>query len=99
MSADPAALPKRFKLPMPDDAMAPDTPRGLVLHFSTEAAPVIGHGVLVQDAAGGRHVRRYAQGLGDAWRAEARNSAYMTLHSDAGVQLLAVVTGRDSGEV
>ena len=84
---------------MPDDALAPDTPRGLVLHFSTEAAPVIGHGVLVQDAAGGRHVRRYAQGLGGAWRAEARNTAYMTLHSGDGVQLLAVVTGRDSGEV
>lgn len=92
-------FPVRFKLAVPDDALAPDTPRGVVLHFSTEADPVIGHGVLVQDAAGGRHVRRYAQGLGGAWRAEARNTAYMTLHSSDGVKLLAVVTGRDSGVV
>jgi len=99
LSVPASDLPKRFRAAMPDDALAPDTPRGLVLHFSTEAYPVIGHGVLVQDAAGGRHVRRYAQGLGGAWRAEARNTAYMTLHSGDGVQLLAVVTGRDSGEV
>ena len=99
LSVPASDLPKRFRAPMPDDALAPDTPRGLVLYFSTEVAPVIGNGVLVQDAAGGRHVRRYAQGLGDAWRAEARNTAYMTLHSGDGVQLLAVVTGRDSGAV
>lgn len=99
VSVPASDLPKRFRAAMPDDALSPDTPRGLVLHFSTEAEPVIGHGVLVQDAAGGRHVRRYAQGLGGAWRAEARNTAYMTLHSGDGVQLLAVVTGRDSGAV
>lgn len=99
LSVPASDLPKRFRAAMPDDALAPDTPRGLVLHFSTEAGPVIGHGVLVQDAAGGRHVRRYAQGLGGAWRAEARNTAYMTLHSGDGVQLLAVATGRDSGAV
>lgn len=99
VSVPTSDLPKRFRAAMPDDALAPDTPRGLVLHFNTDAEPVIGHGVLVQDAAGGRHVRRYAQGLGGAWRAEARNTAYMTLHSGDGVQLLAVVTGKDSGAV
>lgn len=99
LSVPATDLPKRFRAAMPDDALAPDTPRGVVLQFSTELSPTIGHGVLVQDAAGGRHVRRYAQGLGDAWRAEARNTAYMTLHSGDGVQLLAVVTGRDSGVV
>ena len=99
LSAVIADLPKRFRFAMPDDAMAPDTPRGTVLVFSLDAPPTIGHGVLVQDATGQRHVRRYAQGLGGQWKAEARNKAYLTLDSADGVQLLAVVVGRETGEI
>ena len=99
MSADPAALPKRFRLPMPDDAMAPDTPRGTVLVFATDTVPAFGHGVLVQDQAGQRHVRRYAQGPAGRWKAEARNTAYLTLDSADGLQVLAVVVARQTSEI
>lgn len=94
-----ATLPPRFRLAVPDDALAPGTPRGTVLIFSTSAQPAFGHGVLVQDAGGSRYVRRYAQGPGGRWVAEARNSAYLTLDSAAGLQVLAVVVGRETGEV
>lgn len=111
LSSDPACLPgpagpatagilpPRFRLAVPDDAMAPTTPRGTVLIFSTTTPPSIGGGVLVQDAEGRRHVRRYAQGIGGGWVAEARSGAYRPLNSGAGLQLLAVVVGRESGEV
>ena len=93
------SLPPRFRLAMPDDAMAPKTPRGTVLIFSTAAPPSIGAGVLAQDAEGRRHVRRYAQGIGGGWVAEARSGAYRPLHSGTGLQLLAVMVGRETGEV
>lgn len=91
--------PPRFRLAVPDDAMAPDTPWGTVLIFSTTAPPSIGSGVLVQDAEGRRHLRRYVQGMAGQWVAEARSSAYRPLHSGMGLQLLAVVVARESGEV
>lgn len=94
-----APLPHRFRLAVPDDALAPDTPRGTVLIFSTTAPPAFGHGVLVQDSTGQRHVRRYSQGPAGRWLAEARNSAYLTLDSFDGLQVLAVVVARETGEV
>jgi len=94
-----SSLPARFRLAMPDDALAPHTRRGTVLIFSTTVAPIFGHGVLVVDGAGQRHVRRYAQGPAGRWIAEARNNAYLSLDSADGVQVLAVVVGRETGEV
>jgi len=99
LSAVIADLPIRFRLPMPDDAMAPDTPRGTVLVFDRQQTPAFGHGVLVQDAAGLRHVRRYAQGPAGRWKAEARNSAYLSLDSADGLQVLAVVVARETREI
>ena len=92
-------LPPRFRLSMPDDALAPGTPRGTTLIFSTSAAPVFGHGVLVEAADGARHVRRYAQAPHGQWIAEARNSAYVSIASETGAKVLAVVIGRETGEV
>jgi len=92
-------LPPRFRLAVPDDAMAPDTPRGTVLIFESGRHPSFGAGVLVQDRGGKRHIRRYAQGAGDSWRAEARNNAYLTLHSDEGLQVLAVVTAIETSQI
>lgn len=99
LSATLADLPGRFRLAMPDDAMAPDTPRGTILFFEREKLPAFGAGVLVQDATGGRHVRRYAQGPAGSWKAEARNTAYLTLHSTDGLQLLAVVTAVETSQI
>lgn len=94
-----ADLPARFRLAMPDDAMAPDTPRGTVLIFDRQRLPAFGAGVLVQDSTGARHVRRYAQAQAGAWRAEARNSAYLTLHSTDGAEVLAVVTAVETSHI
>jgi hypothetical protein len=94
-----AALPPRFRLAVPDDALAPTTPRGTVLIFEPGAAPVFGHGVLVEDAAGHRYIRKYTQGLGGGWRASANNPAYLTLDSASGARVLAVVIARETGEV
>lgn len=92
-------LPPRFRMAAPDDAMAPLTPKGTVLIFSTDAEPAFGHGVLVEDATGMRYLRRYAQGPGGRWIAEARNSAYLALDSASGLRVLAVVIGRETGEI
>lgn len=99
VSAPASDLPKRFSLPMPDDALAPSTPRGTLLLFETAAAPVFGHGVLVEDNAGQRYVRKYAQGPGGRWLAVANNAAYLSLDSADGVRVLAAVTWRATGEV
>lgn len=91
-------LPATFRLAVPDDALAPDTPRGTVFIFDTGARPRPGYAVLVQDKAGGRHVRRFVQSIGSEWRAEARNSAYASLeHARDGLTLLAVATHREDG--
>lgn len=84
---------------MPDDALAPSTPRGTLLLFETAAAPVFGHGVLVEDSAGQRYVRKYAQGPAGRWLAVANNAAYLSLDSADGVRVLAAVTWRATGEV
>lgn len=99
LSAPASDLPKRFRLPMPDDALAPSTPRGTLLLFETAAAPVFGHGVLVEDSAGQRYVRKYAQGPAGRWLAVANNAAYLSLDSADGVRVLAAVTWRATGEV
>lgn len=98
LSTAASGLPKRFKLAMPDDALSPHTPRGVVLIFSTGQEPIFGHGVLVEDAAGQRYVRRYAQGPAGRWIADVHNNAYLALDSAEGLKVLAVVTGRETGE-
>jgi transcriptional regulator with XRE-family HTH domain len=93
-------LPEQFTLAMPDDALAPTTPRGTGLVFDTRAIPTPGAGVLVQTADGRRYVRRYGEGLGDDWEAQARNPAFVTLQSRRdGLQVLAVVVARHGSEV
>jgi len=98
MQAD--ELPDRFVLPMPDAALHPKIVKGTELIFSRATPPAPGLGVLVQDQGGRRYIRRYAEGLGGAWVAQAINGAYATLESDRdGLQLLAVMTGRLDGSI
>lgn len=91
-------LPSGFRAAVPDDALAPRVLRGTELIFSTEAAPAPGVGILIRDAAGAVHVRRYAQAPGGGWAAQALNDAYASFPGPE-VQLLAVMTGRMTGEV
>lgn len=98
MSSD--KLPPQFTVAMPDDALAGRVPSGTVLVFSTEAKPRPGVGVLVQSGDGRRYIRRYAEAAGGAWMAQATNDAYVSLESGRdSLQLLAVMTGKMTGEV
>ncbi len=93
-------LPATFVLAMPDDALAPRVLRGTRLIFDTAVRPQPGTGVLVLDAVGRRYVRRYAEGTGGTWLAQAVHDAYATLESARdGLKLLAVMTGRMDGAI
>ena len=96
-------VPQRFGVAMPDDALSPNVPRGAVLYFaavSSEKRPSVGDGVLVQDGAGKRYIRRLGEGPGDEWTAQAIHPAYITLESQAhGLRILAVMTGREGSKI
>lgn len=89
-------LPESFRCEMPDDALAPNTPRGTpVLFDTTDTAPRAGVGVLVEDAHGARYIRVFRPGIGGQWTAWARNENYPTLDSASnGLILLAVARHR-----
>lgn len=93
-------FPGSFVVAMPDDALAPNVPRGTRLIFEPDAEPVPLRGVLVQDATGRRYIRRYAEAPGGAWRAEALREGYVSLESERdGLALLAVMVGRLDGAI
>lgn len=88
-------LPARFVVQVPDAALEPNLPRGteVVFERASQAAP--GECVLVEDGQGGRYVRRYVQGVGGAFKAQAINDAYVTLESARdGLTVLAVMAWR-----
>lgn len=94
------SIPERFILAMPDDALAPQTPRGTQLIFVAGSEPPrYGVGVLVEDASGKRFVRRWVQGPTGGWIAEARNTAYRSLASSEGARVIAWVQARFDGDV
>jgi hypothetical protein len=95
-----AALPSRFILEMPDDSLASTVPRGTRLLFETGAAPRPRWGVLVADRDGLPYVRRYVQGRGSEFTAEA-DRGYLTLESVRDdLMVLAVLVHRmTDGEV
>lgn len=93
-------LPSRFKLAVPDDALAPTTPKGVILIFSTELRPAVGTGVLVQDETGRRYIRMFAEGPGGTWIAAARAEGYLSLDSrQHQLRILAVVEAKVDGRV
>ena len=93
-------IPERFVLAMPDDALAPHTVRGTRLLFVKGDQPTsFGVGVLVRDAQGQHHVRRYVQGPAGQWAAEARNTAYRSIGASDGALIVAWVEGRFDGAV
>lgn len=96
----PGNVPASFVLAVPDDALAPDTPKGSLLMFAEGRPSSFGTGVLVEDESGRRYVRRYIEGPGGTWIAAARNDSYVTLHSERDrLVILAHVKWRLSGEV
>lgn len=88
-------LPERFVVETPDDALAPSLPRGTAVVFERAIAPQPGECVLVEDSRGARYMRRYVQGIGGAFAAQALNDAYVTLDSGRdGLRVLAVMAWR-----
>jgi len=86
-------LGKEFSMQLPDDALAPDRPKGLNIIWSRERKPNPGSPVLVLDAHQRLHARLYSQGRRpDHWLATPTNRGYLELDSDAD-QLELVATG------
>lgn len=93
------ALPAQFICAVPDDALSPDTVRGTRFIFAANAKPTPGAAVIVSDRDGYLYMRRFVQGVGDNWTAEARNNAYASLDGERdGVRLLAVALWRNDGQ-
>lgn len=92
-------LPQEFTAAVPDDALRSSSPRGTMFVFSRDAAPEPGKAVLVRDRDGNLYVRRYAQGTGGRWTAQATNDAYASLDSERdGLVIVAVATWRSGGD-
>jgi len=85
-------LPGAFRLAVPDDALAPKILRGTQLILETGRAAKPGQVVLVETAAGSRHLRRFSEGQDGVWQARAPNEDYATFNADRdGLKLLAVL--------
>lgn len=88
-------LPEQFVIETPDDALTPSLPRGTSVVFERASTAQPGDCVLVQDSRGARYMRRYVQGVGGAFKAQAINDAYVTLDSIRdGLRVLAVMAWR-----
>lgn len=86
-------LGKEFAMALPDDALAPDRPRGLNIIWSCERKPNPGSPILVLDAHQRLHARLYTQGRRpDHWLATPTNRGYLELDSDND-QLELIATG------
>lgn len=89
------ALPALFKAAMPDDALAPDHPRGLVFVWSKTKTPKPNSIVLVRDRHDRPHVREYHGGIEPgSWTAAATNRAYPAL-DQASATIVAVAVFRE----
>lgn len=88
-------LPERFIVESPDDALSPRLPRGTAVVFERASTAQPGECVLVRDKRGATHMRRYVQGVGPGFTAQALNDAYASLDSERdGLVVLAVMAWR-----
>lgn len=88
-------LPALFKAAMPDDALAPDHPRGLVFVWSKAKTPKPSSVVLVRDRHDRAHVREYHGGIEPgSWTAAATNRAYPAF-DQASAAIVAVAVFRE----
>lgn len=94
---DITALGELFVTTLPDDANAPDYPKGIDIVWSTTKPADYGSLVLVRDKRGQLHAREYRQGPDPSrWLAAASNRAFFTFDSrDDGLRVLAVAAFRE----
>ena len=70
-------VPALFKAAMPDDALAPDHPRGLVFVWSLTKRPGPNSILLLRDKHDQPHVREYHRGIEPGqWTGAVKNPAY-----------------------
>lgn len=87
-------LPSEFETELPDQAMAPDAPRGSRVIFVTGVVPEPGDWVLIRDRDGNHHMREYRQSIPGRWQAHAINAAFLPLDSEAdAITVVAVFDG------
>lgn len=91
-----ADLGELFETEMPDDANAPEHPKGTVFVWSTQKRPQIGALVLLR-VRGALYARKYRQGREPGhWIAAASNGDYASFDSaDAELELVAVAKYRE----
>jgi transcriptional regulator with XRE-family HTH domain len=89
-------LPAKFTLSLPDDANAPDFPKGMKFVWSTTRKPQFGSLVLVRGAGlHTPHARQYRQGLmPGSWIAAASNPAFASFDGGQLLEVIAVAEWR-----
>lgn len=91
MAAEP--LPE-FETQLPDNAMAPEAPKGTRVIFITGPSPEPGDWVLIRDGAGQCYCREFRQRRPGSWEAHARNPGFLPMDSQRdGLQVIAVFDG------
>jgi hypothetical protein len=91
MSTD---LGDEFETALPDNAMAPDAPKGARCIFVTGIEPQAGDWVLAFDADGNYYCREYRLLKPGRWELHAMNSAFLPLDSERdGLEVVAVFDG------
>lgn len=91
MAAEP--MPE-FETTLPDDAMAPDAPKGTRVIFVTGVAPEPGNWVLLRDSEQRHYCRQFRQSKPGRWEAHALNPGYLPMDSESdGLQVVAVFDG------
>jgi hypothetical protein len=80
-----------YRCEMPDDSLAPKTPRGTPLLISYSDKPIDGQGVIVWDRVGRECVRIYWSHPDGQWSAVARDKDAPTLRSIDGCIVAGVV--------
>lgn len=86
-----AALPRLFRVTMPDDAMKPKAPQGRWVAFERTVTADAGKRVLVRAADGRIYFRKYkVLETGGRWAATPDNDSYPPLFSDTdGLMIMA----------
>jgi hypothetical protein len=93
-------IPEMFTLQVPDGALAPRLQKGEKLVFQRTETATPRQCILVETASGERYMRRYAQGAGGAWQAQAVDDAYVSLDAERdGLRILAVMIYREGSEI
>lgn len=88
-------LPEEFETELPDNAMAPEAPRGTRCIFIKATNPEPGDWVLLRDADGALFCREYKLLRRGHWEAHAINGAYLPLDSQRdGLRVLALFDGQ-----